>query len=226
MSLNEKDRRLYAGIEALKLGHGGQNYIARILGCSRRTVRKGATEVSGLSSESVMEHIGESPAKLSRIRQPGSGRKPYWVAHPDLNAQFLKVLHDHTAGDPMDETVRWTNLKEREIVSLLQQNCGVRVSRRVVRQLLKKNNYRRRKARKRQPLREEIPNRDAQFRNIAELKAKYQAAGNPIVSMDTKKKNILATFIGMVIFTPWRNWKCMITISRLCKRCHHSALSV
>ena len=47
-SLNERDRRRYAGIEAFKLGHGGQNYIAKILGCSRRTVRKGAGEVTGL----------------------------------------------------------------------------------------------------------------------------------------------------------------------------------
>ena len=48
-SLSEKDRRRYAGIEALKYGHGGRNYIAHVLGCSRRTVSKGAKEVSGLS---------------------------------------------------------------------------------------------------------------------------------------------------------------------------------
>lgn len=60
-SLDEKDRRRYAGLEALKLGHGGQNYIARVLGCSRRTVRKGAQEVSGLSNRQVSEQIGSSP---------------------------------------------------------------------------------------------------------------------------------------------------------------------
>ena len=54
-SLNEKDRRRYAGIEALKLGRGGRNYIARVLGCSRRTVTKGAQEVSGLSQKDVSD---------------------------------------------------------------------------------------------------------------------------------------------------------------------------
>jgi hypothetical protein len=60
-SLNERDRRRYAGLEALKLGHGGQNYIARVLGCSRRTVHKGAQEISGLSNRAVMEQIGSPP---------------------------------------------------------------------------------------------------------------------------------------------------------------------
>ena len=63
-SLSEKDRRRYAGVEALKLGHGGRNYIARVMGCSRRTVSKGAQEVSGLSRVEVNE----------RIREPGAGR--------------------------------------------------------------------------------------------------------------------------------------------------------
>lgn len=52
-SLNEKDRRQYAGIEALKLGHGGKNYIAGVVNCSRRTVHKGAIEVSGLPSRTI-----------------------------------------------------------------------------------------------------------------------------------------------------------------------------
>jgi DNA invertase Pin-like site-specific DNA recombinase len=56
-SLNEKDRRRYASIEALKLGLGGRNYTARVLGCSRRTVTKGAKEVSGLSGKETEAHI-------------------------------------------------------------------------------------------------------------------------------------------------------------------------
>ena len=71
-SLNERDRRRYAGLEALKLGHGGQHYIARVLGCSRRTVRKGAQEVSGLSNQAVMAQIGFSP--LARPDSTGGRR--------------------------------------------------------------------------------------------------------------------------------------------------------
>jgi len=105
-TLDEKDRRRYAGVEALKLGHGGLNYIARILGCSRRTVRKGAKEISGLSSREIQERIQEP----KRIRQAGGGRRCYNKKWPKINEKFLQVLHDHTAGEPMDEKVRWTNV--------------------------------------------------------------------------------------------------------------------
>jgi hypothetical protein len=77
--LNEKDRRLYAGIEALKYGHGGRAYIAGVLGCSRNTVSKGAREVSGLSEREVHEQIREDTAGTERLSekppmpQPGSG---------------------------------------------------------------------------------------------------------------------------------------------------------
>lgn len=193
-SLNEKDRRLYAGIEALKLGFGGQNYIAGVLGCSRRTVRKGAIEVSGLSSRTVRDTIGKPPEKPSAVRKPGGGRKPYRVSHPEIDDQFLNVVRDHTAGDPMDEEVKWTNLREWEIAEALERDYDVKVSRNVVRQLLKKHGYRLRKAQKRKAMKKRVPDRNAQFDNILELKARYQAAGNPIMSMDTKKKENLGNF--------------------------------
>lgn len=193
-SLNEKDRRRYAGIEALKLGHGGQNYIAEVLGCSRRTVRKGAIEVSGLPSRAVKEQIGTYPAKSHRIRNEGGGRKQYWISHPEIEEQFLSVLRDHTAGDPMDEKALWTNLREWEIVEALQKDYGVKVSRNVVRQLLKKNGYRLRKAQKRKPMKKNVPDRNVQFDNILKLKSEYERAGNPVISMDTKKKENLGNF--------------------------------
>ena len=77
-SLSEKDRRRYAGIEALKYGHGGRNYIAQVLGCSRRTVSKGAKEVSGLSSAETEK----------RIRRPGGGRKSYQESWIDIDENF------------------------------------------------------------------------------------------------------------------------------------------
>jgi len=182
-SLNEKDRRRYAGIEALKLGFGGRRYIAGVLGCSRRTVSKGAREVSGLSTREV----------AVRIRQPGGGRKDYQTQWPEIDAPFLDVLYDHTAGDPMDETVRWTNLRLEEIVTALWEDHAIRVSTGVVRQLLKKHGYRRRKAQKKRTMKQ-VAHRNEQFENIARLKAEYEAAGNPIVSMDTKKKECLGNY--------------------------------
>jgi len=182
-SLNEKDRRHYAGIEALKLGHGGRNYIAKVLGISRRTVSRGAQEVSGLSGREVDK----------RLRVPGGGRKAYQTRWEKIDEKFLEVLRDHTAGSPMDDQVRWTDLTQKEILRALREDHGVRVSRWVVRRLLKKHGYRRRQAQKRQTLKS-VPNRNAQFENIERLVAEYRAAGNPIISMDTKKKERLGNF--------------------------------
>ena len=182
-SLSEKDRRRYAGLEALKYGRGGRSYIAKVLGCSRRTVSKGACEVSGLPKREVED----------RIRKAGGGRKTYEQQWPEIDEPFLAVLRDHTAGDPMDEKVRWTDLTLSEIVIALQQDHAIWVSKWVVRQLLKKHNYRRRKAQKRGTFKS-VPNRNAQFENIARLISAYQAAGNPIMSLDTKKKEHLGNF--------------------------------
>lgn len=190
-SLNEKDRRRYAGLEALKYGHGGREIVARLLGCSRNTVSKGAREVSGLSKRETEERIRAE----KRIRKEGGGRKTYavkWGA--ELDEKFLAVLSEHTAGDPMDEKVRWTNLTPGQIVKALAADHEMVVSKTVVRQLLKQHGYRRRKAQKRQSLKSEIENRDEQFANIARLKAEFIAAGNPVVSLDTKKKEQLGNF--------------------------------
>jgi len=184
-SLNEKDRRRFAGWEALRFGPGGRSYIARVLGCSRNTVSKGAREVSGLPTRAVEQ----------RIRVKGGGRKRYSVTWgPVLDEKFLSVLRDHTAGDPMDETVRWTNLTPSDIVKALWSEYEMAVSKFVVSQLLKKHHYRRRKAQKKSSLKQEIKHRNEQFENIARLKAEFKAAGNPTVSMDTKKKEYLGNF--------------------------------
>lgn len=192
--LNEKDRRLYAGIEALKFGHGGKQYIAQVLGCSRNTVSKGALEASGLSSREVHEHIGQEKRK-PRNRKPGGGRRSYEKKFgPEIDEKFLEVLRDHTAGDPMDEKVRWTDLTLAQMVAALAQDHHLHVSKTVVRKLLKKHGYRRRQAQKRATMKSEIPHRDEQFKNISKLRAEYETAGNPIVSMDTKKKENLGNF--------------------------------
>ena len=193
-SLNEKDRRRFAGFEALQFGHGGRNYIAGVLGCSRNTVSKGALEVSSLPIKQVEERIREKGKKQSkkkkyRIRKKGGGRKPYDAKMgKELDEKFLEVLREHTAGDPMDEKVRWTNLTHNEIGQALRLDHDLVVSRTVVRKLLKKHGYRRRKAQKRLGFKKDIENRNEQFENILERKAEYVAAGNPAISLDTKKK--------------------------------------
>ena len=91
----------------------------------------------------------------------------------------------------MDEKVRWTNLTHKEIVKALREDHNIVVSRTVVRQLLKKHDYRRRKAQKKVGFKQDIENRNEQFKNITQLKTKYSEAANPIISLDSKKKEYI-----------------------------------
>jgi len=121
-SLNEKDARRYAGVEALKLGRGGRNYVAMILGCRRRTVSKGAKEVSSMSNKEIHEQIGEP----KRIRQGGGGRKSSQKTYPDIDEKFQQVLRDHTAGEPMNENIVWTDLTSKDIAKRLYEDHNIK----------------------------------------------------------------------------------------------------
>lgn len=175
-SLSEKDRRRYAAVEAVKLGYGGQVYIRRLFGCHHETLRLGMGE---LEDKSALEQ--------ERIRQTGGGRKSAFETIAGLDEAFLRVLERHTAGSPMDETVKWANLKRHEIGALLKEE-GIEVSVTVVDQLLKKHNFRKRKAVKTLAT-GASENRNEQFETIERFKKSYQAAGNPVMSIDTKKEN-------------------------------------
>lgn len=133
---------------------------------------------------------GEKKKGRRRIRKPGGGRKPYDATYPDIDEKFLKVLKYHTAGNPMDEKVLWTNLHPAQIAKLMYAEYGLKVSKTVIRKLLKKHNYRRRKAQKKRAAKD-VPNRNEQFENIARLITDFEPSDNPILSMDTKKKEYL-----------------------------------
>ena len=109
-SLNEKDRRRYAAIEARKLGHGGASYIAGVVGCERRLIATGLAELQD-----------QAALARTRIRQVGAGRKPATETLPQLEETFLAVLAEHTAGSPVDENVKWTNLTHEQIADQLKE---------------------------------------------------------------------------------------------------------
>ncbi len=175
-SLSEKDRRRYAAIESIKFDYGGAAYIRRLLGCHHDTLQQGLRD---LHDESILDE--------SRIRQSGGGRKSALAEIAGIDAAFLRVLADHTAGSPMDEQIKWTNLTRQQIAGFLQLE-GIQVSVTVVDQLLEKHHYRKRQAVKKLSGGGH-EDRDAQFKNIDKIKQSYQESGNPVLSMDTKKKN-------------------------------------
>ena len=111
---------------------------------------------------------------------------------PQLEQNLLAVLREHTAGDPMRVEVRWTNLSLKEIGRRLAEH-GTPAGKRVLRQLLKKLGFKKRKAHKTLTMGSH-PDRDAQFQNIAKLKQEFLDASQPVLSIDTKKKEPLGTF--------------------------------
>lgn len=174
-TLSEKDRRRYAALEVSKLGRGGQKYICGILGCSPTTVRVGKAELlHGLEPQA------------GRIRRPGGGKKKIITKIENIDEVFLEILKENTAGSPMDEEIKWTNLGQRGISKAFKER-GYEVSEHVVKQLLKKHKYAQRKMHKTKTVKE-AAQRNEQFENIKELKEKHIKKGNPVISIDVKKK--------------------------------------
>jgi len=176
--LSEKDKRLYAGVEASKFPYRGISYIAQLFFCSRNTIGRGINELKEKATISKR-----------RDRKAGGGRKQIIQKQTDINDVYLSILKEHTAGAPMDEAKKWTNLTCAKIGSLLAEEDFI-VSRNIVRKLLKKNSYVKRKAMKNKATGSHI-NRNAQFERIAELRRLYTATDNPILSVDSKKKELI-----------------------------------
>jgi hypothetical protein len=105
-SLSENDKRRYAAIESQKLGWGGISYVMQLLGCSRNTIIKGLED---------LEKMDEQTLNSSRIRKKGGGRKSILSTRIGIDVAFLEALKNYTAGDPMNELIKWTNLTHKEI---------------------------------------------------------------------------------------------------------------
>jgi hypothetical protein len=180
-SLRENDRRRYAAVEAAKLGHGGIESISRVLGIDPKTIGRGQRDLANLP---------EKPT--SRVREPGGGRKRRLDHEPKIDDDFHKVLVNHTAGSPTQESLIWTNLTKTEIVTLMQE-CGSYVSVHIVNQLLDRYGYHERKAQKMTAMGHH-PDRNVQFETIARIKGQYLQSADPVLSIDLKARELLGNF--------------------------------
>jgi hypothetical protein len=179
-SLSEKDRRRYAAVEVVKLGHGGITYISQLFGCSPELIEHGLQD---------LQLLPHDPAG-DRIRRPGGGKKKTEEKQPEVLQHVQQTIWERTAGDPMRTDVLWTDLTPRDIALSLEQEWGQSIGTRVVRRMLDDLGFARRQIAKVLPG-GEIADRDPQFRYIADLKAQFLAAGQPVLSIDTKKKECL-----------------------------------
>jgi hypothetical protein len=177
-SLTEKDKRRYAAIESSKIDYYGELYISKLLNISIPTIRFGRKEL-----------LNGSNTPEDRIRNVGAGRKKILDNNKELREEFIKVIVNNTAGSPMDENIKWTNLTSLEISKKLAER-GFHASDYIVKQLLKEHGYVKRKAKKDKTMKN-VENRDEQFQNIDKFKQKYiDSEVNPVVSLDVKKRTI------------------------------------
>ena len=160
----------------MKLGHGGQNYISSVLGCNFQTVMAGINEITDGT---------ETPE--NRIRKPGGGRKKIIDTVENIDEVFFEILKDHTAGNPMDKEIKWTNLRLKEISKAFESK-GMNISPHVVKQLLKKHGFVKRKMQKTVTMKD-CKGRNEQFERISKLKEEYSNSENPVISIDVKKRS-------------------------------------
>ncbi len=184
--LDERARRLWAATEARAIGRGGIARVAEATGMSRGTVRAGLKE---LSSGVVTEAPGEAPS--GRLRRAGGGRKRVTDLDPELVAALERQLEPVTRGDP-ESPLRWTCNSAARLADRLTGE-GHPVSERTVNRLLHDLGYSLQANRKTLEGRQH-PDRDAQFRRIDRRVRAFQRLGQPVVSVDTKKKELVGPY--------------------------------
>lgn len=190
--MDERLTRHWAACEALALGYGGISEVARATGLSRRTIGKGIAEIQGTMPVLADELEG-------RIRRPGAGRPTLTQTDESLVHDLEGLVSDSTLGDPMS-LLRWTCKSTRALAAELQRR-GHTVSHMTVDHLLRDLNYSLRANRKVESGKQS-PDRDAQFHFINKMARRFQQRGQPVISVDAKKKEILGN-----LKNPGREWR-------------------
>ena len=183
--LDEATLRLWAAVEARTLGHGGVSVVAKAIGMSRTTIYAGLKE---LKSPACAVTAADN---TRRIRAKGGGRQKLTSKDTTLLRDLDALVEPTARGDPQSP-LRWTCKSTPRLARELAAQ-GHQVSQRTICDLLGQLDYSLQSTRK---TREggKHPDRDAQFSHIANLAAQYQAAGDPVISVDTKKKELVGDF--------------------------------
>jgi len=170
---------MMAANEALQEGHGGIARVSRACGLSRLTIAKG------------MRELGEAPVAPGRIRRPGGGRHRLVVRDPQLPGMLERLVEPLARGDP-ESPLRWTCKSTRVLAEELTRQHHP-VSHETVAQFLRAMDYRLQGTRKTEEGADH-PDRDAQFQYINDQVRRALAAGRPVISVDTKKKELVGTY--------------------------------
>lgn len=175
--LNERQWRLFLATEAKKYGYGGIRAVARISGSHKNTIARGITEIDTPSMSQ------------DRIRLPGGGRKQLTATDSTLEPDLEDLLEPK--GDPM-RTVQWTTKSPNKLAAALKQ-AGHRVSATTIVRILKANDFSL-QANKKNIEGASHPDRDDQFHLINTTVKNFLSTGDPVISVDAKKKELLGNF--------------------------------
>src|SRR3990170_3526504 len=178
--LDERTRRLVAATEARAMGYGGISEVSRACGLSRKAIGKGIREIEAGTT-----------LPPGRIRQPGAGRRPTTAADPGLAEALDRLLDPATRGDPQSP-LRWTCKSTRTLAGQLTRHRHA-ISHTKVAQLLRAQGYSLQGNRKTEEG-SDHPDRDAQFCYINTQVKRAMARGTPVISVDTKKKELVGNY--------------------------------
>lgn len=178
--LSEKGRRKWAGFQAQRLGYGGQTLVHRAIGLDYKTIKRGIREIEE----------GES-LESGRVRQSGGGRKCLMTLYPNLSQDLERLLEDSTRGDP-ENPLKWTSKSTLKLCQALKEK-GYQISQRSVCTLLEALGYSLQANRKTREFGNH-PERDAQFALINNKVKEFQKAKQPVISVDTKKKELIGNY--------------------------------
>ena len=184
-SLNERGRRLFAATEALAIGWGGVALVARATGMAPSTIGEGKKEVQAI------EQLRAAPLAPTRSRRSGGGRKKTVDKDPTLLSDLDRLVEPVTRGDPMSP-LRWTSKSAERLAAELADQ-GHKTSATMVAKLLKGLNYSL-QGNKKTTEGSSHPDRNAQFEHINKRVEAELAATNPVISVDTKKKELVGDF--------------------------------
>jgi hypothetical protein len=182
-TMSEAATRLWAAAEARALGHGGIACVMRATGLARDTIATGLRELDDPAHQARLA--------VGRVRRAGGGRKALAATHPEMTAALEALVDPVTRGDPMSP-LRWSSKSTEKLAAELAAQ-GMSVSADTVGTVLKAQGYSLQATRKTLEGGEH-PDRDAQFQHIAEQTRAFQAAGQPVISVDCKKKELVGEF--------------------------------
>ena len=178
--LDEKQKRVYLATEAKGLGHGGIKAIHELTGVSKTTIIKGQKE------------LHEGTVEQGRVRKSGGGRKSISQKYDGIKDEIEKITGNNTLGNP-EKVLLWTTKSLRNIEAALHEN-GYKISHDTIGNLLKDMGYSLQQNQKMLQVGEPHPDRNAQFEYISNKCMEFVRQGQPVISVDTRKKELIGNF--------------------------------